>query len=469
MQHSQYAHHNMARAGWFSGDGHQHIQPGPGALERTAAWCGEQALHWLFVCQPWFAKRDWYGTDAKAGMPAPAAHAGFNAWLGAEAPKTRYGHTWWVNLRALHRPFRHYTDRTMERHYVSPVTGNPAEIPYESVPMHVAWAEHLADGAVPVHPHPTSWWTAHEGRTFVTNISALLPLYVLSGMGPAVMVVMGYDADHVFYQDLWFNLLNRGYRVTAAAETDGAVDSARPRFRIGAFRTYAYLGPDARVTADAVACAIRQGRTIVSSGPFIDARIVDGAGSHRPGSVLQADGRARRLELSIHAAPLPGEAVSHVLVYRNGSLFRHRNLTDARHARWTESIDLAERDEAWYIVKCYGAAGPSSDAAFDVRRFAQACIASGETPYAGDGQVAMTSPFYFRGDTSRPDPPPLLPTAAAWERAMGDGVVRGLTERLWTGAWRAEHPAAAPGQVPWEAFAFDALAARLKELKTRRA
>ncbi len=454
-----YAHHNMAHVGWYSGDGHQHIPPGPQAYERTVAWCHEQALHWLCVCQPWFVPRDWHATDELPSLAAAPATAG--VWLGAEAPKTRYGHTWWVGLTGLRQPFGRYIDHSMERYYAAPSTEQPAAIPYEAAPMHVAWAEHLAQGAVPVHPHPTSWWTAHEGRTFVTNIAALLPLYALSGMGPVVIVVMGYDADHVMYQNVWFHLLNHGYRVTAAAETDGSIETTRPRFRLGAFRTYAYLGPDARVTPGAVAGALRCGRTIVSSGPFIDARIHDGAAAHGPGAVLHAHGRACRLEMAVQAAPLPGECISHVLVYRNGALRHHVDLTGARPARWEGSLEVAERDDAWYVVKCYGAAGPCNARVFELQRFAEACAARGETPYAGDGHVALTSPFYFRRDPGQPDPPALLPTATAWQRAMSDARVRAIVDRLWTGAWRADYPHAQPGQVPWEAFGFDALRAAL--------
>ena len=504
-------HHDLSSLGWFSGDGHQHLAPTPSPAEartRVITWCAEQRMQWLYVCQPWLTQDVWMQTDE---LPAfPSAHkAGFNAWLGAELPKTRYGHTWWINLKRFVRPFRAYMDTRMEDFYVDPTAADHSAYPYQSVPMYHAWAEYLAQGAVPVHPHPTSWWTANNGSTFVTNISSLLPFYALAGLQPIVMVVLGYDADHIFYQSLWFHLLNHGFRITAAAESDGSITDARPRFLLGSFRTFAWVDPAEEFSSDALARAVAAGRTIASSGPFIHANISGNPGYSGPGTVMPADGAAHSLALNVLAAPLPDEHISHVLIYRNGVVFHHADLRAQRPRRWQATIPISERDDAWYVIKCYGAKGPASDDALDVMAFAERCANTGETPYAGDGQVALTSPFYFRRDPSQPDPQPLFcnatvrftnaaPTRVSiiqadghinqqelsnandincrlrltdhlrLEFASGATVEKAILtdhpdvaaaiEHLYRGAWRATYPQAQPGQVPWSAFAFERLA-----------
>jgi hypothetical protein len=160
---------------------------------------------------------------------------------------------------------------------------------------------------------------------------------------------------------------------------------------------------------------------------------------------------------------------------------------------------LTERGDAWYVVKAYGAGSPCNADVIDVPRFAEQCLATGATPYTGDGQVALTSPLYFRRNVAQPDPAPLkstvrlsvqgaapevidvydkdaarvtrhtapadaseidVPLAGQAVARFADGrtidyvperdnaALNELLARTYLGTWRRDHPQAQPGQMP---------------------
>jgi hypothetical protein len=450
----QYQHCDWSAQGWWSGDGHQHIRANganPAALRTEIVdACRARHLHWLCLCQPWCL------SPAQLELRGPLAFEPWQAdnmqvWLGGELPKTRYGHTWWLNLADVHLPLTQMSDPAIEAWYA----GNPmhAALPaYQGVSpwaCMVAWAR---AGALPVFAHPTSWWTSAPHHRFVSNLATLLPLYALAGIGPLAMVVMGYDADQIFYQQLWFHLLNAGYRVAAMAETDGTLHTSRARFCLGALRSYVWLDPATPLSPKAVRDAVAQGRTLVSSGPFIDATLSHVAGYNGPGVVVPADGARRILRICAHAAPDNAQCITHIVVYRNGHVLSHQSCTGAPQPVQTMELMLSETGNSWYVVKVYGMPGPASDATFDIATHTHDCLATGATDYAGDNHVALTSPFYFRKEITRPDPAPM---SVPWPDA--DQQLDALLRPCYSGAWRACWPNAQPGQVPWDAFAFEKL------------
>ena len=100
-----------------------------------------------------------------------------------------------------------------------------------------------AEDAVALVPHPTSWWWQERDgvEKYTTNVASHLAFGLLSGELWDGLVVMGYDHDHYFYQNLWFHVLNEGYRMTPVAELDGGLEPGT-RFYYGAMRTYAHVG-----------------------------------------------------------------------------------------------------------------------------------------------------------------------------------------------------------------------------------
>jgi len=76
-------------------------------------------------------------------------------------------------------------------------------------------------------------------------------------------------ADHQATADVWYRLLNLGFRLPAAAGTDAMADYAILRGPVGLNRVYASV-PDGALDSAAWLDALRQGRTFATNGPLLD-------------------------------------------------------------------------------------------------------------------------------------------------------------------------------------------------------
>ena len=200
--------------------------------------------------------------------------------LGGEFIKYRYGHIVLANY--VERPptdeFRDplYHSYEQFRHY--PFTEIP---PFTNTPPSRAIKKYRNENSFAVFCHPTSWWTEPISESFVTNISSTIAFDALTGMVDAI-VIQGYDADKDNYRGIWYELLNKGYRITGVAETDSCGDD--PNQLSGArmvepYRTYSRCGA---FTLDEIAASVRRGDCFASSGPLLDFTL-DG---HLPGEVI---------------------------------------------------------------------------------------------------------------------------------------------------------------------------------------
>ena len=147
-------------------------------------------------------------------------------YLDNETPKSCFGHMWYVGFKqtvpAWHdysqdRPcwYSSYDDGKAER---NALTGDyHRRRTYATIV-----AEQRRYGALAIWAHPTSWWTK-DGKNkgpFVTNIATdMIPQLMRDGYLDG-MTVQGYDPYHADYQNLWFALLDLGYRVPGFSELD---------------------------------------------------------------------------------------------------------------------------------------------------------------------------------------------------------------------------------------------------------
>jgi hypothetical protein len=399
----------LRERGWVNGDGHAHLytdeRPDDAMAARVRRICLAQGVDFLATCQ------EWSGYDEGNWREGYAKFSDERFWLhfGAEMPKYRTGHTWWLGLTSTRGLFASAMDETYENaYYHSPKPGSWTfdTLPFPNVPdVEIVARLRAAEGAAAVVPHPTSWWWQPRGEAvkYTTNVGASLPFGLLAGPLWDAVVVMGYDPDHYSYQDLWFHVLDEGYRMPAIAELDGGYEP-NSRFYYGSMRTFFQVGADRSMPA--VARALRSGRTFVTSGPIVFARV---DGRHDPGSVLPADGAARTLGIEAHASGDRDDLLSYVLVFRNGRILRLWDLRQRGVRRFEEDVPLLETESAWYVVKAYGkeAPDPAHLAVSEVcRRMAAGSFDGALPPRAS---VALTSPFYFRPPGVPADPAPLEP------------------------------------------------------------
>ncbi len=122
----------------------------------------------------------------------------------------------------------------------------------------------------------------------------------------------------------WLHLLGRGHRYTATGNSDSHnlafLDPGLPRnyIRHGASSDDA---SDVNAPHDAILRALKSGRVLVTSGPFIEANVA-GKG---PGETASGVGRKARLEIKVRAAPWI--TTSRLLVYEGS---KGRELYDIR-------------------------------------------------------------------------------------------------------------------------------------------
>ena len=196
-----------------------------------------------------------------------------------------------------------------------------------------------------------------------------LPFDVAAGVLPDALALSGSPEDEA----VWFRLLNMRHRIPSVHVAEGSFSSGT----IPAERTFVRLrgapGQPPEPTAEAVAEAVRAGRTMCSTGPFAFLRI-DG---HGPGAVLRGDGRTRTVIFEAYASTERGGEIAALELVRNGKVVMSEpGLGRSFIAAQTL---VPERETAWYIVRARSGK-------------------KGE-------RIAWTSPVYFQGPGYAPPRP----------------------------------------------------------------
>lgn len=389
-----------AQLHFVAGESHDHINE-PQTPEQTVLYCRALGLDYVNLCQSWTwnsRRRGHVSGDFLADYLAKASTPDMHLHFGAERPKTRYGHAWWINLKPFPDPFGEYMS-WHDPSYVEYVEKNPQwpddlqhVCPLQNELPFTTWRRYRKEGGALAAAHPTSWWLAAPGaEQIITNITTETPFALLSGEGPDALAVMGYDPEQPFYQNLWFNILNQGYLLPAMGETDGCLQGAH---HIGQIVTYTRLDPQTPYSPRAMADAIKAGRSLMTSGPFIRFEL-DG-GTHHMGDKVRMDGQPHTLNIEVWSASDPDECLSWVVVYRNGEVFHTRDLRASPVRHLAFDLPVQENDTlAWYVVKAYGKEGPQDPAWVDVFKYVALCEKEPHDEYRQLKQVAFTNPIWF--------------------------------------------------------------------------
>ncbi|MEK7413392.1 MAG: hypothetical protein AAB263_08750, partial [Planctomycetota bacterium] len=220
-------------------------------------------------------------------------------YLDNETPKCRYGHIWYFGWKYLW-PAWHDYDQGREVWFnesdtaaeINPLTGAPHRRRAYLEVVH----EQRRHGALAIWAHPTSWWKDHGH--FVTNIAAELPLQLHADGMVDGMAVMGYDACHRSYQELWFHLLDSGAVIPGFAETDACFDNGERKADELLLATRLPLGNDASL--ERIIATARRGLAFATSGPHLTITI---DGTPMGSSLPTASGRRHRVRITAWPAP----------------------------------------------------------------------------------------------------------------------------------------------------------------------
>jgi len=309
---------DMPARGWYAGDNHLHPIHGEREYEadlaRVALAARAEGLRYASAAQSWGRRYTLRELEAECRRLSGEQ---FTLWWNLEYPKTSLGHAWFLLAQSFEG-----------------MTGEPAD--YEG------HARVRAGGGLVCIAHPLRWWMS-EGK-FVTNMASELPFDLAAGPTFDAIEVMYDAADDVQAQQLWFMLLDMGYRLPGLASSDTCLD--RPAGPIPG-RRRVYTRVEGGFSLKAVAQAMRRGRNFVTSGPLLLFDI----GGHWPGAELPADGRPVEAHIEAFCSGDPNERLTQVQLIRNGEVAQ---AWDATERQATLRYTIRESEDAWYVVKCKG-------------------------------------------------------------------------------------------------------------------
>jgi hypothetical protein len=385
----------LRKLGWINGDGHAHLytdKPNNDAmLAEVRQICLGQGVDFICATQGWAGYTDSTWRDGYGRF----SDGRFLMSYGAEMPKYRTGHTWWLGLRSTCGYFESAMDTTYENQYYQSFTKTEwafTDLPLPNVPdIELVSRFRKAQDALAVIPHPCSWWMQERGSIskYTSNVAVSLAFGLLAGNVWDGLVVMGYDADHYFYQNLWFHVLNLGVSVPAFAELDGGYGSEN-RFPYGLYRTYFYT--EGKLDLESVKQAVRHGRTFITSGPVLFA---DVDGRYRIGDTVLSGDERRVLNIDAYASGDREDFLSYVAVFRNGELFRIWDLRKDKPRHFHTEMTLREKNTAWVALKAYGRRAWSDPSNLDVIRVCEKIQKGSFKGGGGERDVCITSPIYF--------------------------------------------------------------------------
>lgn len=191
-------------------------------------------------------------------------------YLDNETPKGRYGHLWWVGYQ-LDLPAWHDHDQPYDHwmcHVVAPGDDCDEPVPYDRRPYSQIVALQRQGGALAFWAHPTSWWWGDQ-RRFITNIASEMPAHAIADGYLDGMVIMGYCSWRPEYMDVWFMLLDAGYRVTGVAEQDCGL-STEETWSCQRPHTNSIYIDNGEVSDRELVRAFATGRLAATNGPLID-------------------------------------------------------------------------------------------------------------------------------------------------------------------------------------------------------
>jgi len=160
--------------------------------------------------------------------------------------------------------------------------------------------------------------------------------------------VSGFS-DYRPTQEVWYRLLNCGFRVTAAGGTDAMANFASLRGPVGLNRTYVQTaaGPDdAASRRDRWLSGLKAGHTMATNGPILSFTLA----GQPPGGALSLPAGEHALDFSGFMQSLV--AIDHLEVVQNGKVVQTLKMNKARNAaQFTGQLKLSA--SAWVVLRAW--------------------------------------------------------------------------------------------------------------------
>ncbi len=155
--------------------------------------------------------------------------------------------------------------------------------------------------------------------------------------------VMGFS-DHLITSEIWYRLLNCGFRIPAGAGTDAFPNFASLRGPAGLLRAYVHAGRplDHRRFLE----GLKAGRTFVTNAPLLEFSL----SGKEIGDTLRLPVGAHRLEA--RATLRSSVPVDHLEIIGNGAIVATLPLAGDRTSA-TASVSIPVRRSGWFVLRAY--------------------------------------------------------------------------------------------------------------------
>ena len=195
-----------------------------------------------------------------------------------------------------------------------------------------------AQGGLVGYVHPFDWTIEPDKETSLTNA---LPADAIAGKVDYLEIVS--FADHKATAEVWYRLLNLGFRLPAGAGTDAMANYASLRGPVGMNRMF--LDTGGRRDGESALRALKQGRGFASNAPLLGL-LLDTA---KPGDTLATSaGQAHGFRVSMRS-PVP---VDHLELVQNGRVLQTFALTGDRR-RFDGEGHLVFEQGGWVLLRAW--------------------------------------------------------------------------------------------------------------------
>jgi hypothetical protein len=321
---------DLAAKGWWSGDLHVHMNYGGAYRNDPARLAFQAAAEDLHVVENLIVNKEQRIPDVAyfdRGRPDPASTADVTIVHGQEFHTGLWGHLGLIGLRE-HLLLPDYAA------FANSAAASPA--PTNSTVADLARAQ----GALVGYVHPFD--TLPDPANAAEPLANELPVGVALGKVDYYEVV-GFS-DHAASAEVWYRLLNCGFRIPAGAGTDAMANFASLRGPVGMCRVYAKAGraPERARWLE----AIRAGRTFATNGPLVELTVA----GREPGDEVRLP--AGRHELEVRARVRSIVPVERVEVVANGKVVATLPLSPDRTS-CDATVRLEASGSGWYTLRAW--------------------------------------------------------------------------------------------------------------------
>ena len=320
---------NLPARGWWSGDVHVHMNYG-GAYRNAPGHLALQArAEDLHVVENLIVNKEqripdiaYFRTDAD-----PVSTPTFLLMHAQEFHTSVWGHLGLLGLRS---------------HYLLPeYAGYPNTAAASLAPTNATVADLAhAEGALVGYVHPFD--SRPDPADTTAPLLYELPVDVALGKVD-YLEVMGYS-DHLITSEIWYRLLNCGFRLPAAAGTDAFPNFASLRGPPGLVRTFVHSGTTLKHATWLV--GIKAGRTFVTNAPLLEFSLA----GHAIGDEIAVPVGTQRLRAVVQLRS--NVPIDHLEIIGNGKVVvtvpLSRDKMTANDTAW-----VPVKRSGWYVLRAY--------------------------------------------------------------------------------------------------------------------